>query len=70
MKYSEAQIRGVMRRLRQDCIDECDEVNATKLAEDACCELDAYINDDVIPEEFFEVAAEISCEYDNDKKLR
>lgn len=59
-KLMEAQIRNVMKRLAESHRDNLTgEMDYTGLAEEACCELDAYDGDD-IPEEFFEIATEFN----------
>lgn len=42
--------------------DDTGDVNATLLAEDACDQLDAYTDDDSIPERFFECAYDVAEE--------
>ena len=58
-------VENWMRREVQEYLDECNEINCTKLAEDAANEFNLYVNDPeegTIEEWVFELAFQVSCE--------
>lgn len=63
----QAKVRRWMLRNITIYVDECNEVNATKLAEDCCQEFDLYeygeFQDANIPEWLFELSAKVSDFY-------
>lgn len=69
MKKHPNKIRNWMRReIRHHAsiyIDEFNEINATKLAEDCANEFDLYEDDDcTIPQEVFDIAADVALNWE------
>jgi len=65
MKASRTQICVYMNENIGDHVDpRTGEVNATTLAEDACTHFDAFVNEDEIPEIYFDLSERIASQYE------
>lgn len=64
---TEREIKKYMKTWLADYVDECDEINATGLAEDACANFDNYEAGPTydIPEVYFEIAGKLAMDYEN-----
>jgi hypothetical protein len=61
-------VRNTMRTFIQECRDPLTgEINCTKLAEETARALNLYVGDD-IPEELFDLAVDLSQEYEGQKR--
>jgi hypothetical protein len=65
-----SRVKNWMLREVQQYLDECNEINCTKLAEDAADKFDLYVDDPeegTIEEWVFEMSFQVSCESQGDK---
>jgi hypothetical protein len=66
-----SKVRNWMRREVLNYLDDCNEINCTKLAEDAADEFNLYVDDPeegTIPEWVFDMSFQVSCEVEPDER--